>query len=90
MPASPVDCLAETAEAGRRVLANEVLHLRPSSFDRIEVRAIGRKKKNGCPDAFDELSNLLVLVCIEVVHANDMAGPQDRHELFLDKPAKLS
>lgn len=90
MPASPIDRLPEAAHAGGRVFANKMFHLGPGSFDWIEVGAVGWKEQNGGAGVFDELADLLVLVGVEVVHANDMAWPQDWDELPLHKATKLS
>lgn len=46
----------------------------------IEVRAVGREEAQGCARRFDPFAHRGALVARQVVHDDDVAGPQFGHE----------
>lgn len=89
MPASAINGLPEAGDTGCCVLAYEVFHLGPCGLDWVEIGAIRRQEENGRASTFDKFADLLVLVSVEIVHANDVAGAQHGYQLVLNETTKL-
>ena len=66
-------------------LLDEVFELCPGQFDGVEFERIGWKKQDGRAFTLDEVSDGFGLVCPEVVHDHDVAGPKMRTEEMLNK-----
>lgn len=64
--------------------AHPVLDFGEDLFDGIEVGRIGREIPEPCSGCADELANGGRLVRTEIVHDDDVAGLEHRHELLLD------
>ena len=65
-------------------VSHPVLDLREGLLDRIEVRGVWREipeASTGCPD---HLSDDVGFVRTEIIHDDDIAGLEHRHELLLD------
>lgn len=76
----PTDRLKGARTSG----AKEGLQFREGLFDRIEVRAVGWQKLEPGPDLFDGRPDFRLLVDVEIVHDDDVAGPQRRHQDLFD------
>ena len=61
-----------------------MLDLGEDLLDRIEVWRIGRQEQKPCPSLLDRLANGLAFVAAKVVHDDDVARFQDRHQQLLD------
>lgn len=65
-------------------LAHEVLELGEDLLDWVEVGAIGRQEQELGTGAADRLANGGPFVAGEVIHDDDIAGRERRHEALLD------
>ena len=64
--------------------AEQVLELGEDLLDRVQVRRVGREEQQPCPGSADGLADGGPLVAREVVHDDDVAGRECRHEALLD------
>lgn len=65
-------------------MAHPVLDLGEGLFDRIEVGGIGRQEPEPCAGRCDDLTDGRRFVAAEIVHDDNVARLEDRHELLLD------
>ena len=68
--------------------AHPVLDLGKSLFDRIEIGRAWRQEPEPCAGRPDHLPDGGRLVRAEIVHDDDVAGLEHRHELLLDPGAE--
>ena len=64
--------------------SHERFQFRERLFDRIEIRAVGRKKSDQGSLLFDRGSDLGLFVHGQVIEHDDVTGPQGRHEDLFD------
>ena len=64
--------------------AHEMLELGEDLLDRVQVGAVGRQEQQPGTDAANGLADGWTFVAAEIVHDNDIAGRQRRHETLLD------
>lgn len=74
-------CILKGAHLG---LAHPMLDLGEGLLDRVEVGRIGRQEPEPGTGGLDGLANGCGLVAAEIVHDDDIARFQHRHELLLD------
>ena len=83
-----VDAFADKVpEAGDCSLADLSEHgfeTREGLLDRIEVGTIGRQEAECCTGRFDPFAHRVALVARQIVHDDDVAGPQFGHEDLSD------
>ena len=60
------------------------LELGESLLDGVEVGAVGREEAQGCASRFDQLAHRSTLVARQIVHDDDIAGPQFGDEHLTD------
>ena len=65
-------------------LAQQRLELGEGVLDRIEVGLVGRQVEQAGAGRLDHLAHLRPLVAGQIVHDDDVAWPQVRHEDLLD------
>ena len=53
-------------------------------LDGVEVGAVGREEAQGCASRFDQLAHRSTLVTRQIVHDDDIAGPQHGDEHLSD------
>ena len=64
--------------------AHEVLQFGEDLFDWIEVRTVGRQEQEPRADTADGCTHSRSFVARQIVHDDDIAGRQRRHEALLD------
>ena len=64
--------------------SHQVLELGEDLFDRIEVGTVGRQEQQPRTDAADRVADGGALVARQVVHDDNVAGRERRHEALLD------
>ena len=65
-------------------LSHPVLNLGECLFDRIEIGQVRRQEPEPCSGGLDDLADGGCLVAAEIVHDDDVAGFEYRHEDLLD------
>lgn len=65
-------------------MAHPVFDLGKGLLDRIEIGGIGRQEPEPGTGRPDELAHERRFVTAEIVHDDDVAGPEHWHELLLD------
>src|SRR5664279_1832002 len=78
------DQLHQRCHGASGTLAQRRLQLRECHFDRIEVRRVGRQIAHFGADRFDRLAYAVDLVGAQVIHEDDIAFAQRRHEHLLN------
>ena len=64
--------------------SHQVFELGEDLLDRVEVGAVWRQEQEPRDDAADRLSNGRPFMAAEIVHDDDVAGRERRHEALLD------
>ncbi len=64
--------------------SESLLEFAPGLFDGVEVRRVGRQVEQRSPAGLDPLAYAVDLVGAEIVHDEDMAGPQLRAQHLVE------
>ena len=76
----PADEVPEAVHSPLADLSEHGLELGEGLFDGVEVGAVGREEAQGCACRLDPFAYRCPFVARQVVHDDDVTGPQFRHE----------